>query len=231
MTVDLVEVRWVPDAAIDEPARARLATFLDQVELSRARSLTLPAREQFVVRRGVLRLLLGRALRLPPDRVDISTDSNGRPIVGGHLRFSVSGTDGLTAYAVAGGRDIGVDVERIRPLQDLPAMVRRVCTDRECTWLFEQPDAERAFFTLWTAKEAVLKATGHGLTRSPAHVGVEPGRAEFDGRVWTLAPIDVGSGYVATLAVEGAGWALSAGPLHHDPDLIGVLHAERLDGA
>ena len=77
--------------------------------------------------------------------------------------------------------------------------------------------SERAFFHVWTRKEAFLKATGlglsHGLERFEVSVPPdEPcrllhidGDAEVAAR-WTLRQLGAGAGYVGALAVEGTGY-------------------------
>ena len=61
---------------------------------------------------------------------------------------------------------MGVDVERCRPLNDCQAIARRFFTKREADWLegFRGAALDRAFFRLWTRKEAILKSTGEGIS-------------------------------------------------------------------
>ena len=77
------------------------------------------------------------------------------------------------------------------------------------------PPAERdpGFLRYWTRKEAVLKATGHGLAVAPAAIAVTGPReppavvaVTVEGvveRPVYLRDLDVGPGHVAALAVLG----------------------------
>lgn len=91
---------------------------------------------------------------------------------GGDLRFSVAHTSGVVVVAVARGREVGVDVERLgrSPWLSLPP---RVLTPRELASLegLTVTPAD-AFLRLWTRKEALLKAAGVGLALDPLLVEV-----------------------------------------------------------
>lgn len=79
------------------------------------------------------------------------------------VHFSVSHTDGLVAVAY-GDAPVGVDVEKIKTA-DL-RIAERYFTLRETHYIRQSADAQRAFYEIWTKKEAYLKRTGTGLTRS-----------------------------------------------------------------
>ena len=104
------------------------------------------------------------------DALPLSRDSRGRPRLEGAFadwdcNWSHSG-DGLL---VALGRDvrIGIDLERVRPRGRALDLARRFFTAPELAWLHAAPSAavrDHGFLRLWCAKEAVLKAHGHGIS-------------------------------------------------------------------
>ena len=69
---------------------------------------------------------------------------------------------------------IGVDIEAERNLSDLEAVARRFFARDEVQRLEALPGAERrkAFFECWSRKEAVLKATGEGISEALPHLSV-----------------------------------------------------------
>jgi 4'-phosphopantetheinyl transferase len=158
---------------------------------------------------------LAARLGVGPDAVRLRRDQRGRPRLGGgqaafDCNWSHSGERLLVALGE--GVQVGADLERLRPRPNALALARRFFTAGEAAWLARLPaDArEAAFVRLWCAKEAVLKAHGHGLS-----FGLE--RLEFapcDGGLvlagcdpalgactdWSLRTFEPEAGYVATVA-------------------------------
>lgn len=146
---------------------------------------------------------------------------------GADLRFNVSRTRGLVLVAVARGREIGVDVERLGQTRQW-SLPLHVLTPRERSSLERAPgrSAAAAFLCLWARKEAVLKAAGVGLAVEP--VLVEVSGADEPAEIlrlpdsigpaarYRLVDLDV-PGCAAALAVErplGPVTVLQAGSSH-----------------
>ena len=81
-------------------------------------------------------------------------------------RSTSSQADDLTMVAVAQGRRVGVDVERLRHIGDAAEIADALFTPREAELLRSMSPASRsrAFLTLWTRKESLVKAIGGGLS-------------------------------------------------------------------
>lgn len=178
-------------------------------------------REHFVAARGGLREILGRYTGAPPQSLRFSYDSYGKPSLSVEAgvappRFNVSHSGGLALYAVTDGRDVGVDIERVR--EDFAGLdiAERFFSPDEVATLSALPIGERAaaFFDCWTRKEAYIKARGLGLSH-PLHlftVSLAPGhpaallRTDDDPQEaarWSLVELFPGEGYRAALALEG----------------------------
>lgn len=114
--------------------------------------------------RDVVGGYVGRTLG--PD--DFVRGEHGKPALreGGRLGFNLTHCADAAIVAVAHDLELGVDIEpvggRERPYA---ALARRYFCREEADWVAAQPAAsmQRAFVSLWTAKEAVLKATGRGI--------------------------------------------------------------------
>ena len=107
---------------------------------------------------------------LSPAEIGISHDEKGKPFCKG-LPISVSLSHSGAHIAVAVGQSaVGVDVERKRKFS--LAVSRRWFQTKEHEFLTSLPEEERAraFFRLWTLKEAALKYTGEGLAGGPETV-------------------------------------------------------------
>ncbi len=181
-------------------------------------------RRRFTVGRGVLRQLLGRYLGVDPAQIAFRYGHRGKPELAegspaGRLHFNLSHSEELALYALTWGRELGVDVEQIRPLEDLEQIAERFFAAGERGVLRAVPDPlkARAFFNCWTRKEAYIKAVGEGLALpldsfevtlapgEPARMLSMDGDAEKAGG-WTLSEFEPEPGFVGALAVEGLGW-------------------------
>ena len=198
--------------------RKALVVLLSPDERGRAAAFRVPAdRARFTVVRAVLRLVLADAGLGPPDCLTLVTGRYGKPELAhpSALRFNVAHSGDVGLVAVALGRDVGVDVEAVRPRADLGAVARRFFTPAEATALERMEDDERtaAFYRCWVRKEAYAKAIGLGL-RLPFdgfEVGVGPSSSTprrvgiaTEGPTTTceLVDVEVGADYAAAVAVS-----------------------------
>jgi 4'-phosphopantetheinyl transferase len=142
---------------LDEREQARAAQF--RFERDRVR---------FVARRAFVRSILARYLGVDPQEVRIRTSTMGRPGLAedSDVSFNTSHSDGVVAVAVARGCRVGVDIERVRSVGDALAIAEGLFTQREIESLLSVPEPSRskAFLTLWTRKESLVKAIGDGLS-------------------------------------------------------------------
>lgn len=139
---------------------ARLEATLSHDECARAARFVFPRhRVQYVACRGILRELLGQCLGVEPWAVRFRYTAHGKPELDGEvsdLRFNVSNCETLGLFAFASGRSVGVDVERLRPMDDALAIAERFFSAPENEVFRATPAAGRdaAFFRCWTRKEA-----------------------------------------------------------------------------
>lgn len=213
---------WHVDLDRPEGEVADLARTLVPDERDRAARFRSPRdRRRFVVGRGLLRAFIGRYLGVPAASLTFRYGPAGKPALewtGGapDLRFNLAHCRGSGLFAFSVGRDVGVDLEAIRPVPEMREVARTVFSARERRDLQAVCDVRRphAFFRAWTRKEAVLKALGRGLDANVDRTevtwapGVGPvvraiaGDPRDAGR-WTLIDVDVGADHAAALAVEG----------------------------
>ncbi len=172
---------------------------------------------RFIARRGLLRELLARHLKTPPPELVFSCGPYGKPqvnVTSGSkaLYFSASHSDTAAAFAFTHDGELGVDIELIRPISELPELVSTVFSQREQSVWQTLSESGRlpAFFKCWTRKEAFLKGTGLGLQKSPNQIDIcpIPRRADDLFRVldqgievpdWTIRDLSTGD-YAIALA-------------------------------
>lgn len=126
---------------------------------------------------------------------DLSHDANGRPVLPGGPAFSISHCGPRVACVVAGDAAVGLDVERVRPVD--VRRFARFLNDDEAAAAARDP---AVFFAAWTAREAAVKAGGRvGLARI-ARVRLGDAWAEVDGETLYLQRPTLGEGWAACLA-------------------------------
>lgn len=182
-------------------------------------------RDRFTTGALLTRLMLGHYLGVPPASLDIDRTCpgcgrpHGRPrIPGSSLQVSVSHARDRVLVACGDFEGVGVDIELDVEPADAQVLLPSVVNDEEL------PAAGR-LIPYWVRKEAVLKATGKGLsvpmgnlTVSPPHE--PPSLLRFEGYGWAVGRVfmtqlrhDVD--YQAILAVIGAA---PAQVVEHDID-------------
>ncbi len=166
-------------------------------------------RQRFIVARGLLRCILANYLGIPAVLLEFNYGQYGKPAIKDtQLRFNLSHSKSLALYAITRDREVGIDVEFIRPIQDAEQIAKRYFSACENAMFQALSSTEKpaGFFHHWTRKEAYLKAVGDGLAA---------GNDDFDETVatksdranrWFLRSFSPAASYQATVAVEGSGW-------------------------
>lgn len=155
-------------ADLDLLSERACSSLLDETERKRAAGISnRSARHEFVKTRALLRLLLSKHTGLPAKTLEFATGENGKPVLlGSHeMHFNVSHSDGAALVAIASA-EVGIDIERIDGSVDYAGVAQSVFSRSEIEMLREASDARRGevFFSIWTRKEAYLKATGAGFS-------------------------------------------------------------------
>ncbi len=180
------------------------------------------ARRRFVAARVGLRTILGRYLGTSAAGVPLGFEPAGKPRLAPtadgepSLQFNLSHSGELALVAVAEKCDVGVDVERLRPVRRLAEIATRFFSRQERDAILAADPAVQveAFLRCWTGKEAVLKAIGLGLGHpldafdawpvDPRGQWIELPPRSSDGvvRCW-LVPLTPEGEYVGAVACVG----------------------------
>lgn len=217
---------WQTRLDVSETCLERLYVALSDDERGRARRYRFARdRQQFIVARGALRGILSHYLGAEPARLRFVYSPYGKPSLdpafgGEKLRFNLSHAGELALYAVTWGREVGIDLEPVRPEPADEAATLFVAQQFFSPWevqeLMALPTEQRdlGFCACWTRKEAYIKARGEGLSLplNQFDVSLSPGQPACLLRVcgapqevtrWSLVALELCAGYVGALAVEG----------------------------
>ncbi len=214
---------WHANLVQPVPTMLALRQRLSADELARAKRFHFDRdRNHYIVARGLLRRLLSHYLNLLPDQLRFTYTDYGKPdLVAAQnpadLRFNLSHSGEMVLYGVTYGRNIGIDIEQLRTLDDFEGIATSFFSPHEKAVLRTVPDAQKAlaFFNCWTRKEAYIKAQGQGLSLplDSFDVTLRPGEAaqllevrgarDDEASYWTMQALETVTGYVAAVIVEG----------------------------
>jgi 4'-phosphopantetheinyl transferase len=220
---------WRSWLSLDSHDLKRLRSYLTSDEQDRAARFRFDRdRNRYIVARGILRTVLGLYLQKPPESLRFRYGPRGKPSLDlvaspQSLEFNLSHSDDLALFAIGWNRNLGVDVEQIRPNFGGEEIAQRYFSAAEAQALVQLPVEDRpaGFFKCWTRKEAYIKASGEGLQIpfdsfdvSPA-LGVSessPGGADPRWRMWAFSPAP---NYAAALVSDG--WPSELSFFHWNP--------------
>ncbi|PNG27829.1 4'-phosphopantetheinyl transferase family protein [Methylocella silvestris] len=208
---------WLVEAAPDPERIATAESLLSFDEIARAdRFYRLEDRARAVLSRAALRLIVGEAAGIAPEKLAFSLGPFGKPLLAARpdLHFNVSHSGELALIGLSAERIIGVDIELMRDNLDEAELARIFFCESEYRLIASKEGAARleAFYRIWTAKEAVLKALGIGVAASlkDFEVRLSPGPAAIQPRAGSFSPalanvqiepVAAPDSYVATVAL------------------------------
>jgi 4'-phosphopantetheinyl transferase len=213
---------WQCALALDPEKMNVLWQILDIEERKRADRFYLEKhRRRFIVARAVLKGLIAQYLQISAASVKFILGDRGKPALDpsiAGLQFNLSHSHEYALYGFVCDRQIGVDLEHLRPIKDAVDLAQRFFCPREYQAIAQLPDDNQqaiAFLRYWTAKEAFLKGIGAGIAggldqvemifsldrtaslyfADPLHKPIQP---------WQVSMVDFGSEYLCAAAIEGS---------------------------
>jgi 4'-phosphopantetheinyl transferase len=184
-------------------------------------------RRQYVVGRGALRTLVAAYLGSRPAEIQFSYGPRGKPFLAPPfdrlddrgLQLNLSNSHELALVVFVLGREVGVDVEYLRPMTDCEQIAERFFSESERRTLryIPFPAKQEAFFNCWTRKEAYLKAVGEGLAapldsfdvtlalnEPPRMLSLKGDAVRAAG--WFFHHLRPAEDYIGAVAIEGGTW-------------------------
>lgn len=176
-------------------------------------------RRRFIVARAGLRRLLAAYTAQSPASLQFSYSAKGKPALraahtslDAQLHFNLAHSSELAVYAFMCGHEPGIDLERIRPMEDMLSIGRQYFSERECAILatLSSNALQATFFSYWTRKEAYLKACGEGLALLTTQLDVAASTSQpivvpdsqLSEVTWYIYDLQIAPDFCAALAVD-----------------------------
>jgi len=169
----------------------------------------------FSVRHNLLRIILGDYLNCDPGKIKFNSNHYQKPHIAHPnttIQFNISSSSNRFVAAFCQQHTIGVDIELIRQIEDIPQLVNDYFTKEECDWINSQPDdlMKPAFFQIWSKKEALVKAIGKGLNIELKKINVLSDTTIVNGeRMWYLIPLTLFDDCAGAIAINNSNVKLS----------------------
>ncbi len=154
----------------------RLSSVLSPYEFAWAHSFGKPeARKASIVRRGQLRILLAEQLQVTPKEIEFESLAFGKPIVkGSDLHFSATSCLEYGGVAISKTRQIGLDLEHPDRLMVAPHWPGDDFDDYDHFLANTKEERLQRYVQDWCRREALGKASGHGIRTLDAIPTPEP---------------------------------------------------------
>lgn len=114
----------------------------------------------------------------------------------GDFNVSHSGRFVICAFSITAG--VGVDIEKIQPVNY--SDFNNILNADDKNTIKNSPDRNHAFFNIWSAKEAILKADGCGLVDDIHKLEIHSNKGIFNKNIYYLKELDIDPLYSACIA-------------------------------
>jgi 4'-phosphopantetheinyl transferase len=121
-----------------------------------------------------------------------------RPYIEGNVDFNISHSGDHVLCAFSTKSKIGIDLEKIKPISI--SDFENQFQDEEWDHIMTSENKYLWFYYYWTAKEAVIKADGRGLSIPFKGLRVKEQHAFLDKNLWHLKTIDLFENYLLHIA-------------------------------
>ncbi|AFH50190.1 Phosphopantetheinyl transferase [Ignavibacterium album JCM 16511] len=169
----------------------------------------------FYFRRRILSEYTGKR----PEELSFKKNNSGKPLIDipeyDHLKFNYSHSGEMIIYAISKDSEIGVDIELVKEIPDMNALVENYFSKEEIQVfknMDNRNDQTNLFYKIWTRKEALVKASGKGISDDLSQINIITDKPDFNNpqkffyreKHWILSGLSVPENYIATVAYESA---------------------------
>lgn len=146
---------------------AQLREVLNEQERQKALTFYHPADTwNFITRRSILRILLGKYLSVSPNEVEFEVGRNKKPLLKGkegkNIHFNSSHSASWIIISLSAFEN-GVDVEALKNDFPYKELLDQCFSTSEIDFIETAKHPIEEFFCFWTRKEALIKATSKGI--------------------------------------------------------------------
>jgi 4'-phosphopantetheinyl transferase len=206
---------WSAPLDVDDHEMDQMLDRLSPSERKRVNALLEErAVRQYVVSRAMQRHLLAAYVGGRPSDISFGVVAMGKPTLSHPndigLTFNTTHSGNLVIIAITANRDVGVDVEKVKPIPRALQVAKRCFSSVEYEMLADLPgnELDRAFLSIWVKREGTAKARGDSVWRGLASWKGGEIETSADLRNWTVRHLDLGPEFVGVVVARGSDWEI-----------------------
>jgi len=187
-----------------------LSKFLNSKEHNRAERYQKETdKNRFIIGRSILKFVLAAHTKLDVKNISFDYHSNKKPYLATcpWLSFNISHSGDFAVIAISRDK-VGIDIEYMSEDFNFMNLLPDIFGDSEILSIQNSVNQKHAFYTLWTRKEAFVKALGKGIDEDFKYIPCLDGQHNIDSTVlkttenWNVHSFDLGNHYLGAVAFE-----------------------------
>ncbi|MDQ8005661.1 MAG: 4'-phosphopantetheinyl transferase superfamily protein [Pedobacter sp.] len=179
--------------------KKELADVLSEREQEKASRIFIPKdKERYAVSKFCLRTILGLCLNISPQEIDFIFHEHKKPTVIG-IEFNISHTGDYVLIAIS-PKAVGIDVEYLNREFDFKSILDITFSKKEIDFIGDKDVDPTNFYVMWTRKEALLKASGEGVSDNLHLIECLDEHLEREKEVFKMRTFMIEDSYVASIA-------------------------------
>jgi 4'-phosphopantetheinyl transferase len=190
--------------------KSDLEEFLNSKELDRAERFHKELdRNRFIICRSILKFVLAAHTKLEVKNIYLDYHLNKKPYLSSHpwLHFNISHSEDFAVIAIS-HNEVGIDIEHVSEDFNFTSLLPVIFDDNEISMIQNAVNKKHAFYTLWTRKEAFVKALGKGIDDDFKYIPCLDGQHSIDSTLlktaenWQMFSFDLADHYLGAVAFE-----------------------------
>lgn len=155
-------------------------------------------KERYIVSKFCLRTILGLCLDVEPSEVDFIFHEHKKPTANG-IEFNISHTGDYVLIAVS-PTPVGIDIEHLNRDFDFKSILDITFSKNEIAYIGDKDIDPTNFYVMWTRKEALLKASGEGVSDNLHLIECLNEHLEYHKKVFKMRTFMIEENYIASIA-------------------------------
>ena len=187
-----------------------LTKFLSSIELNKAERFHKELdRNQYIICRSILKIVLASYTKLDAKNISLDYHFNKKPYLASHpgLFFNISHSGDFAVIAIS-RNNVGIDIECISEDLNFANLLPDIFEENEILNIQNAVNKKQAFYTLWTRKEAFVKALGKGIDDDFKYIPCLDGQHHLDSNLvkttknWQVLSFELSEHYLGAIAFE-----------------------------